>query len=312
MTIGHAKMILVTTGHEQFQFDYLMRLVSPVREVFPSEQIVVQYGHSNFVPTGERIEAVQLFSTEKFRDAVGSARVVVSHCGEGNLLLLQELGTPFVLVPRTKQRREHVDNHQLELVDVLARAGLPVAFSTDDLLNTLRNPLFVKYESRAEKIVEAMIKHGHLGERILLVTSSGGHFQLMWTLARYWERFPRRLWATSENKTTRTMLKRENVVWAHHPTIRNIPNLIRNKVLAYRTIRQYRPDVILTTGAGVGVPFLIVGTFMGCETAFVESMTRVCDLSLSAKMLRATGAIGTLVVQHRELGLRYPEAVIAE
>jgi hypothetical protein len=51
---------------------------------------------------------------------------------------------------------------------------------------------------------------------------------------------------------------------------------------------------------------------MGCRTVFVESITRVDDLSLSARMLRSTGAIGTLVVQHRALGEKYPEAVVVE
>jgi hypothetical protein len=43
----------------------------------------------------------------------------------------------------------------------------------------------------------------------LLVASSGGHFRLMQTLARYWKSFPERLWATFENKTTRTELEGE-------------------------------------------------------------------------------------------------------
>jgi UDP-N-acetylglucosamine transferase subunit ALG13 len=256
-------MILFTTGHEQFQFDYLMRLVSPVREEFPGEEILVQYGHSNVIPTGGGIKAVQLFPSEKFLEAVKTARVVISHCGEGNLLLLQEVGTPFVLVPRTKQRKEHVDNHQLELAHVLAGAGLPVAFDLDELLDTLRNPRFVKYEFRDEKIADALVERNLTGDRLLLVTSSGGHFQLMQTLARFWKRFPNRLWATFENNTTRTMLQGENVIWAHSPTNRNVPNLIRNIALAYRTVRKYQPDVILSTGAGVGVPFLLQGKFMG-------------------------------------------------
>ena len=134
----------------------------------------------------------------------------------------------------------------------------------------------------------------------------------MQTLVRYWESFPNRLWATFENKTTRTILENEAVVWAHSPTNRNIPNLIRNNLLAYRTIRSYRPDIILSTGAGVSVPFLLQGKLMGCRTVFVESITRVRDLSLSAKILKRLGAIGTLVVQHHELGKRYPEAVVVE
>lgn len=305
-------MILFTTGHEQFQFDYLMRLVVPVRDEFPDEEIVVQYGQSNHIPAGHGIEAVRLLPSEKFREAVSNARVVVSHCGEGNLLLLQELGTPFVLVPRTKRRKEHVDDHQVELAQVLERAGLPVAFDVSGLLNTLRNPRFVKYKFRDEKIAEALTQRDLRGDRVLLVTSSGGHFQLMRTLARYWQSFPNRLWATFENKTTRTMLENEAVVWAHSPTNRNIPNLIRNNLLAYRTIRSYKPDIILSTGAGVSVPFLFHGKLMGCQTVFVESITRVRDLSLSAKILQRLGAIGTLVVQHNELGKRYPEAVVVE
>ena len=82
------------------------------------------------------IEAVGLLPPEKFRETVHNARVVISHCGEGNLLLLQELGTPFVLVPRTKRRKEHVDDHQLELAQVLERAGLPVALDVSALLKT--------------------------------------------------------------------------------------------------------------------------------------------------------------------------------
>jgi UDP-N-acetylglucosamine transferase subunit ALG13 len=305
-------MILFTTGHEQFQFDYLMRLVAPVRDEFPDEEIIVQYGHSKYIPAGQGIEAMGLLPSEKFREAVCNARVVVSHCGEGNLLLLQELGTPFVLVPRTKRRKEHVDDHQLELAQVLENAGLPVAFDLPELLQALRNPRFVKYEFRDEKIAEVLTQRDLSGDRVLLVTSSGGHFQLMRTLARYWQSFPNRLWATFENKTTRTMLENEAVVWAHAPTNRNIPNLIRNNLLAYRTIRSYRPDIILSTGAGVSVPFLLQGKLMGCRTVFVESITRVRDLSLSAKILQRLGAIGTLVVQHHELGKRYPEAVVVE
>jgi UDP-N-acetylglucosamine transferase subunit ALG13 len=303
-------MILFTTGHERYPFDYLMGLVGKVRDAFPGERIVVQYGQSRHVPRGEGIEAVRLLAPGQFREAVEGARVVVSHCGEGNLLLLQEVGRPFVLVPRTRLRREHVDDHQVELARVLAREGLPVAFGPDDLLESLNNPRFVRFPFRDERIAEALLQRGLTGRRALLVASSGGHFRLMKTLSRYWETFPERLWVTFENATTRTELGGERVVWAHHPTNRNVPNLLRNKLLAYRTIRRYRPDLILSTGAGVAVPFLLVGKLMGCRTVFVESITRVDDLSLSARLLRSAGAIGTLVVQHRELGEKYPEAVV--
>lgn len=305
-------MILFTTGQERFQFDFLMGLVGKVSQAFPGERILVQYGHSNVVPQGEGIEAVQLLSPSRFREAVSNARVVVSHCGEGNLLLLQEVGKPFVLVPRTRQRKEHVDDHQVELASALAVAGLPVAFGPDDLLETLRNPRFVPYQFRDDKIAEALDLQSLPGESILLVSSSGGHFRLLQTLSRYWKKFPNRVWVTFENNTTCTELEGESVVWAHHPTNRNIPNLLRNKVLAYRTIKRLKPDIVLSTGAGVAVPFLTLGKVLGCHTVYVESITRVNRLSLSARMLRSVRAIDTLVVQHHKLGERYPEAIVVE
>ena len=75
-------MILFTTGHEQFQFDYLMRLVATVGDEFPDDEIVVQYGQSKLQFRGTRNqEAVGLLSSEKFRRGfVRNARVVVSHC----------------------------------------------------------------------------------------------------------------------------------------------------------------------------------------------------------------------------------------
>lgn len=305
-------MILFTTGHERFQFDYLMGLVPRVREAFPGEEILVQYGHSTTVPSGGGIEAVQLLPPGQFRQAVAAARVVVSHCGEGNLIVLQELGKPFVLVPRTRKRREHVDNHQVELAHVLAREGLPVAFGLDDLLATLRAPRFVRFPFRDAGIASALAARGLTGTRILLVTSSGGHFRLMQTLAGFWRSFPERLWVTFDGPTTRAELEGERAVWAHQPTNRNVPNLLRNKLLACRTLREFRPEVVLTTGAGVAVPFLLLGKWFGCRTAFVESITRVNGLSLSARLLRSARALDTLVVQHGELGRRCPEAVFVQ
>ena len=80
------------------------------------------------------------------------------------------------------------------------------------LLEAIQNPRFVKYEFRDERIAEVLTQRDLSGNRVLLVASSGGHFQLMRSLARYWQSFPNRLWATFENKTTRTMLENEAVV----------------------------------------------------------------------------------------------------
>lgn len=82
------------------------------------------------------------------------------------------------------------------------------------------------------------------------------------------------------------MLKDEDeVAWAYYPTNRNIINLIKNLGLAWQLLRKERPDVIISSGAGVGVPFIWLGALMGIETIFIESITFTERCSLSARLV---------------------------
>jgi UDP-N-acetylglucosamine:LPS N-acetylglucosamine transferase len=98
--------------------------------------------------------------------------------------------------------------------------------------------------------------------RVLLVCSSGGHFKGLLQLRPFWERHERR-WVTFDTPTTRAALSGETVAWAHSPTNRNLPNLIRNALLAWRLLGRDRPDLVLSTGAGVAVPFLVLARLRG-------------------------------------------------
>jgi UDP-N-acetylglucosamine:LPS N-acetylglucosamine transferase len=64
--------------------------------------------------------------------------------------------------------------------------------------------------------------------------------------------------------------------------------------------------VIISTGAGVAVPFLILGRLFGCKTVFIESITRINTLSLSAKLVLPF--LSVLYVQWPQLQTRYPQA----
>jgi UDP-N-acetylglucosamine:LPS N-acetylglucosamine transferase len=141
--------------------------------------------------------------------------------------------------------------------------------------------------------------------KLLLVCSSGGHFKALQQLQPFWEKYPR-IWVTFRTQTTETALTGETVHYAYGPTNRNPPNLFRNLLLAWQLIRQTRPDVIISTGAGVAVPFLILGKLLGSQTVFIESITRINTLSLSARLVLPF--LTVLYVQWPQLQARYPQA----
>jgi beta-1,4-N-acetylglucosaminyltransferase len=119
---------------------------------------------------------------------------------------------------------------------------------------------------------------------LLIVCSSGGHLLQMLEMHEAWKPFER-LWVTFDKSDARSLLREERVVHAFGPTNRNVGNLLRNLRLAGRLLRAERPSAILTTGAGVAVPFAWIGRLLGVPTIYVESVTRIEELSLSARMI---------------------------
>ncbi len=82
----------------------------------------------------------------------------------------------------------------------------------------------------------------------------------------------------------RSLLRGEDIVWAHHPTTRNVKNLLRNLFLAWRVLRSTRPALIVSTGAGVAVPFFIVGKLLRIRTVYIEAVERIESPSLSGRL----------------------------
>jgi beta-1,4-N-acetylglucosaminyltransferase len=119
---------------------------------------------------------------------------------------------------------------------------------------------------------------------LLLVCSSGGHLLQLHELREGWEPFPR-TWVTFDKSDARSLLRDERVIHAFGPTNRNIPNLLRNIRLAWKVVRRERPAAMLTTGAGVAVPFAWVARLHRIPVVYVESFTRIEGLSLSARMI---------------------------
>lgn len=120
--------------------------------------------------------------------------------------------------------------------------------------------------------------------RVLLVCSPGGHLQQMLALEPAW-RGMKRSWVTLEGPDVEYLLREERVTLGRGPTNRSLLNLLRNLRLAWRLLRRERPDAILSTGAGLAVPFFLAGKLLRIRLVYVESLTRTESISLSGRLL---------------------------
>jgi beta-1,4-N-acetylglucosaminyltransferase len=141
--------------------------------------------------------------------------------------------------------------------------------------------------------------------QVLLVCSPGGHLLQLLSMRAAWEGFTR-VWVTLDRSDTRSLLHDERVVYAHGPTFRNVKNLARNLVLAWRVVGAVEPAVILTTGAALAVPLAWIGRLRGSRVVYVESFTRVTRPSMSCRLVKP--AVHRLYVQWPDLLKAVPSA----
>lgn len=121
--------------------------------------------------------------------------------------------------------------------------------------------------------------------RALLVGSSGGHLAQLIAL-RPWLADRERTWVTFRTPDAESLLAGETTVWAYHPTTRNVPNLIRNTLLAIRLLARSRPDVVISTGAAVAFPFFVLARLLRVPTVYIEVYDRIDTPTLTARLCR--------------------------
>jgi UDP-N-acetylglucosamine:LPS N-acetylglucosamine transferase len=120
--------------------------------------------------------------------------------------------------------------------------------------------------------------------KVALVCSSGGHLAQLYRLEPWWREHDR-VWITFDTADATSLLAGERVVWAHHPTTRNLPNAWRNLWLARRVLRAERPDVVVSDGAGIAVPFFLAARALGIRTVFVEVVDRIDTRTVTGSLV---------------------------
>lgn len=143
--------------------------------------------------------------------------------------------------------------------------------------------------------------------KLLLVASTGGHLgQLLAITAAFADH--ERHWVTFDKADARSALAAEEVTWAYHPTTRNVVNAVRNLGLAVSLLRKYRPDIVVSTGAGVALPFFVVARFLRIRTVYLEVYDRLDSATLTGRLCYPLS--DAFCVQWPEQLALYPEATL--
>ena len=143
--------------------------------------------------------------------------------------------------------------------------------------------------------------------KVCIPTSSGGHLTHMKMLMPIFDQMADRFWVTFDKEDANTALVGERVYHCYFPTNRNLKNTMRNTLLAIRVLRKERPDLIVSSGAAVAVPFFLIGKLLGAKTVYIEVFDRVDTPTLTGRLVRRMTDL--FVVQWPEMEIIYSNSV---
>jgi len=115
-------MIFVTVGTHEDSFDRLVKEVDSLKcqNSFPDE-VFIQLGYSMYRPSHCQFE--NLIGYQLMDEYIRMARVVITHGGPSSIMHALRYGKTPIVVPRQKQFKEHVDDHQVLFCEKFQNTG---------------------------------------------------------------------------------------------------------------------------------------------------------------------------------------------
>lgn len=138
-------MIFVTLGTQDKHFG---RLLKAVYKLETDEKIVAQIGSTEFKSSKpeDKFEIHKFLSNEEFKKYMDEARVVITHAGVGTIIYGLKKHKKMIVAARLKKYGEHVNDHQLQILQTFASEGYIIPLENFDDLPKLLEMEFTPKE----------------------------------------------------------------------------------------------------------------------------------------------------------------------
>jgi beta-1,4-N-acetylglucosaminyltransferase len=141
--------------------------------------------------------------------------------------------------------------------------------------------------------------------KICVIASAGGHLTEVMQVKSAYSRYDH-FYVTFDRKDVGGKLKGERVYFINDPK-RNPVKFIRNLARSARIFAKENPDVVITTGAGMAIPFCYLSKMLGKKVVFIETLAAIDKASFSG---RAIYPIADLFITQWKKNIRfYPKGV---
>ncbi len=126
-------MILVTLGTQKQKF---YRLLEAVEKLKTKEKIIVQAGWSADYKS-DKMKIFDFISYDEMEKYIEKASVIITHGGTGSIIMPLQHNKKVIAAPRLEKYGEHLNDHQMEIVNVFSDEKHILAFNDGDDLQKI-------------------------------------------------------------------------------------------------------------------------------------------------------------------------------
>lgn len=145
--------IFATVGSQEFQFDRLIKALDMLDK--NKYEIFLQSGYSTFFP--KNFPYSKFLSKEDFLKKISECDLIITHAGTGAIINSLTANKPVIAVARLKKYGEHVDDHQLEILNTFVQknyiCGFAEILDLDNKIDFALNNDFATFESNTNNFV---------------------------------------------------------------------------------------------------------------------------------------------------------------
>ena len=126
-------MILVLLGTQNNSFNRLLeKLEDCIKRKKIQEEVIVQAGYTKF--QSEYMKVFDLIPLEELQQLQDKANIIITHGGVGSIISSIKKGKKVIAVTRLHEYGEHVNNHQIEIVNMFGKEKYIIACNNIDEL----------------------------------------------------------------------------------------------------------------------------------------------------------------------------------
>lgn len=152
-------MIFITLGTQDKPFNRLLEAVDKaIDEGLITDEVVVQAGCTKY--ESKNMKVFDLIPMDDFDELMKKTDLLITHGGVGSIITGLKKDKIVIAVPRLAKYGEHVNDHQLQIIERFNEAGYIIGIKEMDelpeALNKAKTFVPNKYESNTQNMIKTV------------------------------------------------------------------------------------------------------------------------------------------------------------